>query len=84
MEPKHTPPGIAERGFLNVKDVQEYLGLSREGMHRFFERTGIQPHTLKVGRCMYYLKADVDRGLEVKAKETISKSGPQKESSGQR
>ena len=78
MEPKHTPPGIAERGFLNVKDVQEYLGLSREGMHRFFDRTGVHPRTLKVGRCMYYLRADVDRGLEVKAKETPRKPGPKR------
>lgn len=62
MELKHTPPAVADRGYMSGKDAQEYVGVSRDGLRRFFIKTKA-PRTLKVGRRVYLCKEDIDAAV---------------------
>lgn len=69
VEPRQGKNSIEDLGFLNIKDVADYLKVRRSTIYNFVEQKSI-PH-YRLGRQIRFRKEDIDRWMAGQKQEVI-------------
>ena len=59
MELKHTPPLLAEQGFISIQDLMTGLNLSRTGVYELLKKINPDPDVYRVGKSSYFRLSDI-------------------------